>query len=266
LFKRNWRDIEPISEYDNNCHVRYYFRRKDMLSSIGGYKITEYLEWVRHVTIPFGKKLPYQRKNMEEILYVLQGEGILQVGNTKNEIKAEDAVYIPTETPYAIYPTVESQPIIYMNYGIRTPPDALEVKIKSMQYDEKVESNIRIERWMSKKPSQSHNGTCTTYSLFTRDMMKYLLFGTMMSVPGVLGYHRHNSEAIYFISSGLGYAKVGGEELPIRDGDAVYINPCFAHMCRTSLKGQPLNVFCQGVAVPFDAKLWTIEDLPDLQI
>jgi mannose-6-phosphate isomerase-like protein (cupin superfamily) len=88
----------------------------------------------------------------------------------------------------------------------------------------------------------------------------------MMAVPGTLGYHRHNSEAIYFIASGLGYIKVGGEELPIRDGDAIYINPCIAHMCRTSLEEQPLNVFCQGVAIPYDAKLWTLEDLPDLQI
>ena len=266
MFKRNWRDIEPISEYGDNCLVRYYFRRKDMLSSNGGYKITEYLEWVRHVTIPFGKKLPYQRKSMEEILYILQGEGAIQVDGKKNEIKAQDAVYIPTETPYTIYPIIKSQPIIYMNYGIRTPPNATEVKITSASLDDKVDSNVRIERWTSKKPSSGHNGTCASYSLFTRDMMKYLLFATVIAVPGALGYHRHNSEAIYFISSGLGYVKVGGEELPIKDGDAVYINPCVAHTCRTSLEGQPLNVFCQGVAIPYDAKLWTIEDLPDLQI
>jgi mannose-6-phosphate isomerase-like protein (cupin superfamily) len=221
MFKRNWRDIEPLHELDDNCLVRYYFRRKDMLSSVGGYKITEYLEWVRHVTIPYGKKLPYQRKNMEEIFYVLQGEGVFQVGNKKNEIKAQDAIYLPSETPYTIYPTIESQPIMYMNYGIRAPPDALEVKITSVSYDEKVDSNVRIERWASKKPSEGHKRTCTTYPLFTRDMMKYFLFATMMSVPGVLGYHRHNSEAIYFISSGLGYAKIAGEELPIKEGDAL---------------------------------------------
>ena len=266
MFKRNWREIEPISEFDGNCLVRYYFRRKDLLSSVGGYKITEYLEWVRHVTIPFSKKLPYLRKNIEEIMYILQGEGILQSNDKKYEIKSQDAVYIPTEALYTIYPTIEGQPLIYMNYGIRTPPEATEVKVSSASPDEKVDSNIKIERWTSKRPSPGHNGTCASYSLFTRDMMKYLLFATMMAVPGTLGYHRHNSEAIYFIASGLGYIKVGGEELPIRDGDAIYINPCIAHMCRTSLEEQPLNVFCQGVAIPYDAKLWTLEDLPDLQI
>ena len=263
MFKRNWREIKPIYEYEGSCLSRYYFRRKDLLSLEGGYKVTEYLEWVRHITILTGKRLPYKRQNIEEILYILQGNGIIQVGDKKHEICAQDAVYIPPETPHTIYPTVEAQPLIYMNYGIRTPPEAEEVRRVTVSIDEKVDSNVRVERWTTKETSTGHNGTCRAYSLFTRDQMRYLLFGTMMTVPHVLGYHRHNSEAIYFIVSGMGFIKVAGEEQEVQDGDAVYIPPCIAHRCRTSLEGQPLNVFCQGVAVPYDAELWTIEDLPD---
>lgn len=263
LFKRNWKEIKPRLEYEGNCYVRDYFRRKDKLSLEGGYKITEYLEWVRRTTIPAGKRLPYHRKNLEEILYILQGEGVIQVGEETYEIKSWDAVYIPTETSHTIYPTVEKQPLIYMEYAIRTPPNADEIHITEASMDEKVESNICIERWTTKNAKPGHNGTCWTYPVFTRDMMQYLLFATMMSVPEVLGYHRHNTEAVYYIDSGIGFIKIGGEELEVQPGDAIYIPSGIAHRCGTSLEEQALNVFCQGVAIPYDADVWVEEDLPD---
>jgi mannose-6-phosphate isomerase-like protein (cupin superfamily) len=64
----------------------------------------------------------------------------------------------------------------------------------------------------------------------------------------------------------MGLVKVGGEEADVRDGDAVYIPPEIAHKCKPTIEGHPLNVFCQGVAVPYDAEVWTAEDLPDLPI
>ena len=263
MFKRNWREIKSRSAYKGTCYVRDYFRRKDKLSLEGGYKITEYLEWVRRVTIPAGKKLPYQKQNLEKILYILQGEGAIQVGMEKRKIKVWDAIYIPTETPHTIYSTVENQPLIYMDYAVRTPPDAEEIKTEEISMDEKVESKVQVERWCEKKAKPGHNGTCWTYSVFTRDMMQYLLFATMMSVPGVLGYHRHNTEAIYYVESGVGFIKVGGEEMEIQAGDAIYIPNGVAHRCRTTIEEQPLNVFCVGVAIPYDAEVWVIEDLPD---
>jgi len=74
--------------------VRDYFRRRDKPSLEGGYKVTEYLEWFRRTTIPNGKKLPYHKKNVEEVLYIVQGGGIVQVGKEKYKIKTWDAVYI----------------------------------------------------------------------------------------------------------------------------------------------------------------------------
>ncbi|MGQ9781117.1 MAG: cupin domain-containing protein [Nitrososphaeria archaeon] len=266
MFKRNWREIKPISEYDGSCLSRYFFRRKDQLSLEGGYKVTEYLEWVRHVTIPTDKRTPYKKQNIEEILYILQGDGLIQSGDDKYRVSAQDAVYIPSETSYTIHPTIDAQPLIYMNYGIRTPPDAREVNVMLSPVDNKPSSNILVERWTEKKTISGHSGTCQLYPIFTRSQMKYLLFATLMAVPKDLGYHRHNTEAIYFISSGMGSVKVAGEEAEVRDGDAVYIPPGIAHKCKPTVEGHPLNVFCQGVAVPYDAEVWTIEDLPDLPI
>ena len=266
MFKRNWRDIKPRLAYDGACYVRDYFRRKDKPWLEGGYKVTEYLEWVRQTTVLAGKKIPYHKKNVEEILYIVQGEGIIQVGEEKHRVGKWDAVYIPTETPHTIYSTVENQPLIYMEYGIRTPPEADEVRIEKVSVGEKVEANIRIERWTTKECKPGHNGTCWLYQVFTRDMMEYLLFATMMTVPEVLGYHRHNTEAIYYIDSGEGIVKVGGEEAEVRSGDAIYI-PCgVPHRCRSTLEDRPLNVFCQGVAIPYDGEVWVEEDLADVPV
>ena len=175
MFKRNWRDIKPRLAYEGNCYVRDYFRRRDKPSLEGGYKVTEYLEWVRRTTIPDGKKLPYHKKNVEEILYVVQGEGIVQVGKEKYKIKTWDAVYIPPETPHTVYSTINNQPLIYMDYCVRAPLEAKEIHVEKVSIEEEVEANIRIERWTTKKCEPRHNGTCWIYGVFTRDMMKYAL-------------------------------------------------------------------------------------------
>ena len=266
MFKRNWREIEPRLEYKGTCYVRDFFRRKDKLALEGGFKVTEYLEWVRRTTIPAGKKLLYHKQNLDEALYILQGEGAIQVGEEIREIKAWDAVYIPTETPHTVYSTVDNQPLIYMDYAVRTPPDAEEIRIEETSIEEDVKSSVRVGRWSAQKGKPGHNGTCWTYSIFTRNMMQYLLFATMMSVPRTLGYHRHNTEAIYYVESGAGFIKVGGQEAEIQAGDAIYIPNSVAHRCTSTLKDQPLNVFCLGVAIPYDAQVWTEEDLPDAPI
>ena len=92
--------------------------------------------------------------------------------------------------------------------------------------------------------------------------MKYILFATMMSVPKELGYHRHNTESIYYIYSGRGFVAVGGEEVSVMPGDAIYIPEGVPHNCRTTLNEQPLNILCLGIAIPYNAQVTVEENLP----
>jgi mannose-6-phosphate isomerase-like protein (cupin superfamily) len=264
MYKRNWREIEPILENDGQCFARYYFRRRDQLSQAGGIKVAKYWEWVKYVTVPWGKKPTFKRQNLEKILFIVQGEGEIESFGKSVQIRVQDTVYVPPETAYFISSTIEHQPIIYMEYCVRTPPDA--VSIISESSVQEGEGEILVKRWSLEKPRPGHEGTCYSYSIFTRENMKYLLFASMMCVPNVLGYHSHNSEAIYFIVSGRGKVKVSGEEAEVIEGDAVYIPPGMAHRCYNMLVDQPLNVFCQGIADPYDAKVTTLEKLPDLPV
>ena len=266
MFKRNWDEIEPREEYNGMCFVRDYFRRKDKPKLAGGLKITEYLEWVRHSTIPADKELQYHRKNVEEMLFVLQGEGILKVGDALLNIRSNDVIYVPSWTPHSIRSSVCHQPLLTLEYAVRDPVNADEIRIEEVSGQEKGRYDVIVDRWTVKGFISEHHGTCWSWPTIRRESMKYLLFGTMMSVPDELEYHRHNTEAIYYIDSGRGNVTVGGEEVSVRPGDAIYIPDGVPHKCRNVLKEQPLNVFCVGVAIPYDSNVWVEEDIPNKTI
>jgi len=266
MFKRNWDEIEPRDEYNETCFVRDYFRRKDKPDLEGGLKITTYLEWIRHSTIPADNELLYHRKNIEEMLFILQGEGILKVGDDLLDIRSNDVIYIPPQTPHSLRSNIRHQPLLILEYAVRDPLYAEEIHVEEVSREEKGKYDVIVDRWTVKDVISEHHGTCWSWPTIRRESMKYLLFGTMMSVPGELGYHRHNTEAIYYIDSGRGYVTVGGEEVSVRPGDAIYIPNGVPHKCRTTLKEQPLNVFCVGVAIPYDSPVWVEEDLPTKKI
>lgn len=262
MFKQNWMEIEPILAYDGTCYVRSVYRRRDLLHEKGGYKTTVNLEWVNVLSVPFEEKLMYHRQNLEEALYVLQGRGVVRSGDKEWNIENNDAVRIPTGVPYSIFSTADKQPIILASFAVRDPPSAPEARIEKVERSLEGEG-IEVEKWLLKEGNAGHEGTCWTYPLF-KGKWKTIGFTTLMTVNGVLGYHRHNTEAIYFVDSGLGWMKVAGEEQELRAGDVVYIPPEMAHRCRVAYPDIPLNVFCCGTSVPFGTKTWVEEGLQDL--
>jgi len=263
MFKAGFASAEPSLAYWDTCYVRGLLRRRDRLSEKGGLKVMQYVESVSFLTIPAGGKLPYHRENAEEILYVLQGRGRLNAGGSAHDLGSRDAVYLPPGTPYSLEPLTEGQPLLLAQYLVAVPLDASRVEAIRAEEHEPAEAEVVVRNWMSAAPRPGHDGTCLTYPVFSRDMMRFFLFATMMTVPGVLSYHRHNSESIYMLDSGLGTVKVAGEEQPFAPLDAVYMPPEVAHRCGNALPDQPLNVFCVGVAVPHDAQVWNIDGLPE---
>ncbi len=262
MFKVNWMDVKPSLAYNGTCYVRNVYRRRDLLHKEGGYKTTVNLEWVNVVGVPAGKEMMYHQQNLEEAFYVLQGRGVVSSGKNEWEIENKDAVRIPTNVPYTISSTTSKQPVILASFAVRDPPSTDKARIEKVDRSQGGEG-IEIEKWQLKECTPGHEGTCWSYPLF-RGKWKAIGFTTLMTVSGVLGYHRHNTEAIYFVDSGLGWMKVAGEEQELRGGDVVYIPPEMAHRCRVAYPDIPLNVFCCGTSVPFGAETWVEEGLQDL--
>jgi len=160
MYKKNWAEISPRKGYKGTCYIRDYFRRRDKPNLDGGMKITKYLEWVRHTTIPAEGKLLYHKKNVEEVIYILQGEGSLITNSTKHNIRANDLLYIPPETFHSMSSNILHQPIITLNFGVCVPIDAENIQIKeTSRYDSPCQGVI-IDQWISKKPKSEHDKTC----------------------------------------------------------------------------------------------------------
>lgn len=263
MFKAGFAATIPYLTYWDTCFTRTLFRRRDRLSERGGHKVAHYIDSVNFLTIPSGRALPYHRENAESILYLLEGRASLNVGGSTRAIGPRDGVYIPPGTPYSIMPSTEGQHVLFAQYLVVFPLDAPKVNVIEAREDEPVEARHVVRNWMDVSPKLGHEETCLTYPVFSRDSMRFFLFATMMTVPGSLSYHRHNSESVYMVESGAGIVKVAGEEQELRPLDAIYMPPEVAHACRNTLPDQPLNVFCVGVGVPHDAQVWTIDGLPE---
>ncbi|AAY80580.1 cupin domain-containing protein [Sulfolobus acidocaldarius] len=48
---------------------------------------------------------PLHKHNCEEVYYVLDGEGVVEINGVKYEIKANDSVYIKENTPHRVFNT-----------------------------------------------------------------------------------------------------------------------------------------------------------------
>ncbi|MEM2905523.1 MAG: cupin domain-containing protein [Candidatus Bathyarchaeia archaeon] len=225
--------------------------------------MAHYIDSVSFITVPAGRRLPFHRENAEGILYVLQGRGRLNANGSVHDVEPRDAVYLPPGMPYSVEPAIEGQHLLFVQYQVAVPLDSTRVEATKAAENERSEAKPLVRNWMDAAPKPGHEGTCLTYPVFSRDSMRFFLFATMMTVPSVLSYHRHNSESVYMVESGLGTVKVAGEEEELQALDAVYMPPEVAHGCSNALPDQPLNVFCVGVAVPHDAQVWSIDGLPE---
>ncbi len=56
---------------------------------------------------PGGTNLLHSHEDREQVYLLLQGEGVMQVGEEKEKIKAGDAVFLPVQVPHGFFNTGE---------------------------------------------------------------------------------------------------------------------------------------------------------------
>ena len=107
------------------------------------------------------------------------------------------------------------------------------------------------------EPEVEHNGTVPVWWLVRPRELKditdggYLELANEFEVKGgeMVFPHDHPTHEFYYVTSGRGLMRIGGEEHEIVQGDLVHIPPDAVHSLRPVSDHAPIHCFCFAVGL-----------------
>ena len=103
MIVRNISEIKEIKAHGEALY-RYFFMRKDIYEYLGMDDVLKVLGGFWQTTLEAGKKLdPHSHEDHEQIYYILEGGGVLTVGEDTRRVRKGDAVYIPPKTSHSFH-------------------------------------------------------------------------------------------------------------------------------------------------------------------
>jgi len=89
-----------------------------------GTKTLKSITAVARITIPPDEtNLIHNHSRDEQVYIILEGGGIVQVGEEKTDAREGDVVVLPVNVPHAFYNTLDN-PCIILNVSVRVPQQA----------------------------------------------------------------------------------------------------------------------------------------------
>lgn len=182
---------------------------------------------------PMGNSKVVKYADEEQILYILDGTGILSYGKEKVPVSKNDFIYIPVGTKFGFYNPREKL-LSVMVMGFKISPETVVQPTKKLMIANADEVSFQI---------LGSHGPTTQFQLLmgttqsTRDRLSAAyqansLFVMDFNVNGTNIPHKHNDEEeIYFILRGQGDIVAGetedGKEYrhPSKAGDAFFFSP-----------------------------------------
>jgi mannose-6-phosphate isomerase-like protein (cupin superfamily) len=70
------------------------------------------MEFLAYAMLPAGKKIEEHVDEVEEIYFILNGGGIMKVGDEEREVKEGDAIWLPAGEPHALTNDKENMMVI----------------------------------------------------------------------------------------------------------------------------------------------------------
>lgn len=70
------------------------------------------MEFLAYAMIPQGNMIEEHIDDYEEIYFVLNGKGVMKVGNEEKEVKDGDAIWLPADIPHGLKNTGENMMVI----------------------------------------------------------------------------------------------------------------------------------------------------------
>ena len=76
--------------------------------------VKSFTDLVRITIKPGGTNRLHSHEDREQIYIILQGEGVMQVGEEKEEAKAGDAIFLPAQIPHGFFNTGKKTAVILL--------------------------------------------------------------------------------------------------------------------------------------------------------
>ena len=114
MIVRNVNEIKEIRAHGDALY-KYFFMRKDVYGYLEMDDVLKVLGGFWQTTVNPKKRLePHSHEDHEQIYYILEGEGLLTVGDDTRRVKRGDAIYIPPNTIHGFYNDTNEPCIILM--------------------------------------------------------------------------------------------------------------------------------------------------------
>jgi len=95
---RNAKNIEAIKEHNNTVTSKFYFQFSELRDVTEG----SYFQFFDECFVEAGVEIEPHKHNSHEFYYILEGTGIMKVGDDKKEVGPADLVHVPANEPHSI--------------------------------------------------------------------------------------------------------------------------------------------------------------------
>ena len=215
----NWRDVLPVVSHDNAIVWSCLQRR----SSEGGFvdhrAKAEVLEKLGGLTVHAiqGRKESDHHKHTdrEQIYYIIDGSGEVICGDDRAPIEEGDAIYLPSGPQHQIFNASETW-LLHHVINMPVEGDGGHFLIRNWRDVPPESDGVGAVRWhLLGKEGEPHIGCLRGLAAVDREMLQPRGRSKERSTAG--------SEEVYYVLEGEGTITANGQELGIREGDAVHL-------------------------------------------
>jgi len=199
-----------------------------------------------HVTMnPHADSLLHKHLNMDEIYYILNGEGFLHVGNRTILVQKGACVVIPKNTNHKLCNTSGH---FLEHLVFASPPfNAKDVDlIDELNPIPKIKPSHE-EFKFNKVPFTARDGATVYELLSKKEQERYgfeLAFGILETGKKAHPHFHNISDEFYYVISGNGTAMIGDSTIEAIKNRLIYVPKNTVHGLDNSKSSEPLEVLC----------------------
>jgi len=196
-----------------------------------------------HVIMNEGNvSLWHQHSKMNEVYFILEGEGVLYHGDKTLQARKGAYFVLPPNTPHKLRNTGKSD-LEHLVFAI-PPFDPEDVEILD---DSPNENIIPTKFSYDKSPITALDGALI-YELMNEEERKRLdvalAFGFLPAGRKAIPHYHKVSEELYYIIDGFGEVRVGEQNFEVKKGSVIYVPTDSVHALKNGSDSEELKILC----------------------